>query len=104
MINDQIKNIIFLAQKYPVIKRVGVFGSYARGEQTDKSDIDVLFDYDKPNEDYLYEILDYGDELATEFGKINLGCDYISYKGIIEADANKAQDRILSETVWIYER
>lgn len=26
----------------------GIFGSYARGEETNSSDIDVLIDYDKP--------------------------------------------------------
>ena len=30
------------------IKSVAVFGSYARGEETSKSDIDLLIDYDKP--------------------------------------------------------
>ena len=104
MIDDKIKNIIALAVKYPVISRVGVFGSYARGDQTAESDIDILFDYDKPNDDYILEILDYGDELITEFKKINLDCDYISYRGFIDSNINRTQERILSDTVWLYER
>lgn len=34
-----------LERKYPVIN-IGVFGSYARGEATDKSDIDIAVDID----------------------------------------------------------
>ena len=104
MIDDRIKKIILLAEKYPVISRVGIFGSYARGEQTSESDIDILFDYDKPNEDYVLEVLNYGDELTAEFEKLNLACDYISYKGVIDSDNSKSQKRILSDAVWIYKR
>ncbi len=28
------------------LKRVGVFGSFARGEQTDQSDVDILVEFD----------------------------------------------------------
>jgi predicted nucleotidyltransferase len=42
-----------LAKKYHV-KRLSVFGSYARGEQNTKSDIDFLVEWDgKPNFDRL---------------------------------------------------
>lgn len=34
-----------LERKYPVTK-IGVFGSYARGEATDKSDIDIAVEID----------------------------------------------------------
>ncbi len=33
-------------QKQYSVKTLGVFGSYARGEATDKSDIDVLVEFD----------------------------------------------------------
>lgn len=36
-----------LAKRYP-IKELGVFGSYARGEQRPDSDLDVLVDFDGP--------------------------------------------------------
>ncbi len=36
-----------LQEKYP-ISRLGVFGSYARGEATEKSDIDILVDITGP--------------------------------------------------------
>jgi predicted nucleotidyltransferase len=48
------------------VKKIGVFGSYVRGEQDSKSDIDILVDFDKDGigyfafcdlEDYLKKLL-----------------------------------------------
>jgi uncharacterized protein len=30
------------------VKRIGIFGSFARGEQTESSDIDILVEFEKP--------------------------------------------------------
>lgn len=42
------------------VKRIGIFGSYARGEQTDNSDIDLLVEFEQGKKSYrnllkLYE-------------------------------------------------
>jgi predicted nucleotidyltransferase len=37
------------------LKRIGVFGSFARGEQTEKSDIDILIEFEEGT-DELYEL------------------------------------------------
>lgn len=42
-------------QKEYHLKRIGVFGSFARGEQTDKSDIDILIEFEEGT-DNLYEL------------------------------------------------
>jgi len=34
------------------VKRLGVFGSFVRGEQDEKSDIDVLVEFDKDKKNY----------------------------------------------------
>jgi len=102
--NKEIVNIINLASKYPIITKVGIFGSYARGEQTAESDIDILFDYDRIDEDSLLEILNYSAELEKEFIKFNIEHDYISYKGVMESPSSKIRNKILHEVVWIYTR
>ena len=48
----EIKNILEehreeLREKYKV-KKIGVFGSYVRGEQNEESDLDVLVEFDAP--------------------------------------------------------
>ncbi|MDD3136452.1 MAG: nucleotidyltransferase family protein [Methanoregula sp.] len=45
------------------VKRIGIFGSFARGEQTKKSDVDVLVDFLPDRETYqnymnLYDFLE----------------------------------------------
>jgi len=37
----------FLANKFKV-KEIGIFGSFARGEQTDQSDLDILVEFGEP--------------------------------------------------------
>ena len=49
---DEIRDILQshkeeLRVKYHV-KELGVFGSFARGEESNKSDIDILVDFDEP--------------------------------------------------------
>lgn len=57
-------NLQVLSEKY-FIKEIGIFGSYARQEQTEKSDIDIVVSFSKPVglfhfmdlEEYLQELL-----------------------------------------------
>jgi predicted nucleotidyltransferase len=75
---EEIKNILSkhkveLREKYK-IKEIGVFGSYARGEQRKGSDIDILVELEQPLglkfinlADYLEEILGESVEVVTPF-------------------------------------
>lgn len=63
--NEIRKNMSILRNKYKV-KSIGVFGSYIRGEQGKKSDMDILVEFYETIdlfifielEEYLSEILD----------------------------------------------
>lgn len=48
------KNKTLLKKQFHISK-IGLFGSYARNEQTDKSDIDLIVDFDE-NTNNLYDI------------------------------------------------
>ncbi|NPV01324.1 MAG: nucleotidyltransferase [Brevinematales bacterium] len=55
---DQIKDILlseksYLKEKY-FISNIGLFGSYTRGEQKNKSDLDILVEFSKPI-DFSYD-------------------------------------------------
>ncbi len=62
----------YLREKFHV-KNIGLFGSYARGEQTEGSDIDLIVEFEKPIdfftlvelEDYLTEKLGAKVEVVT---------------------------------------
>jgi hypothetical protein len=49
---DNIKEILrkqypYLVSEYGV-KKIGLFGSYAKGKQTEKSDIDIIAEFERP--------------------------------------------------------
>lgn len=39
------------------VKRIGVFGSFARGEQKDTSDVDILVEFEKPTFDNFMNLV-----------------------------------------------
>jgi len=49
-------------KKYSV-KRIGLFGSYARGEQKRGSDIDFLVEFEKPTYDNFFDLIVYLEKL-----------------------------------------
>jgi predicted nucleotidyltransferase len=54
-----------LRRRYPVAG-LGVFGSYARGEQTAESDLDLLVDFDGPIG--LFEFIELEEEIGQKLG------------------------------------
>lgn len=54
-----------LAERYNVGK-IGLFGSFARGEQTEDSDVDILVEFTEP---VGWEFIDLKDELEEILGK-----------------------------------
>ena len=51
-----------IINKYNV-KRIGIFGSYAKGQQKEESDIDVLVEFEKPTFDNFIELSFFLEEL-----------------------------------------
>lgn len=80
-----------LRRRYP-IKEMGVFGSYARDEQTADSDLDVLVDFDAPIG--LFDFVGLQQELADHLG---LTVDLV----MKDAPAARVRDRILAEVVML---
>jgi uncharacterized protein len=69
----QSKNEIF--EKYP-IKSLALFGSHARDEASEKSDVDILVEFSKPT---AFEIVDLTMDLEKLFQK---KVDVVSKKGL----------------------
>ncbi|MGC8815870.1 MAG: nucleotidyltransferase family protein [bacterium] len=92
---DEIKGILSehkeeIRQKYGV-RVIGIFGSYARGEQKETSDIHILVELEKPIGLKFFELWDYIEEL--------LGCevDLVRQKILRE----EIRDDILKEIALI---
>ena len=61
------------------VSQLGLFGSTVRGENTSKSDIDILIDFNTGQETYL-NFMDAFSILLEAFGKIKI--DVVTKKGL----------------------
>ncbi len=97
MKNQNIKNKLemlkpLIIEQYQV-KTIGFFGSYARGEQTQKSDIDILVEFVDGNSVDLFDFIELEDFLTKQIGiKVDLATKK-ALKPLIK-------DQILKETVY----
>jgi predicted nucleotidyltransferase len=103
-IDKRVVDTIMLASKYPSIKRVGIFGSYARGETNKNSDIDLIYDYDDSTEQSTDDLLGYIEEInelligLTKAEKV----DYVWYKGVMESENFTFKNAVLHDVAWLY--
>jgi len=82
-----------LKQRFQV-ETIGVFGSYSRGEQKSKSDVDILVTFVEPNDIDLIDFIEIKQFLRR---KLKIKVDLVkksALKPII-------RDKILEETIYI---
>jgi predicted nucleotidyltransferase len=82
-----------LEEKFQV-ETIGVFGSYSRGEQTKKSDVDVLVEFTKDAHIGLFKYVDLEIFLSEQLG---VKVDLVAKGGLKPS----LKDRILSEVVYV---
>lgn len=75
------------------IKNLGLFGSYVRGENSETSDIDLLFEYDETKPFSYFTLIDLEDFLSDLF-KIKID---LANKKTLKQDL---KDNILSEVIF----
>ncbi|MCF8371206.1 MAG: nucleotidyltransferase family protein [Bacteroidales bacterium] len=73
------------------VDRIGYFGSYARNDQDEKSDIDILVEFRKP---LGWDFFDLHDLLEKE---LDLKVDLVSIKAL----RNELRDSILQQTRYV---
>ncbi|MDR0675709.1 MAG: nucleotidyltransferase domain-containing protein [Elusimicrobiota bacterium] len=97
---EQIKELVEPTAKKYKLKTLWVFGSYARGEATEDSDIDFLMDYTDSTIESLYDFIGLNDELEDLLKK---DIDLISTEALFHRHMQKrsplfvklvSQDRI----------
>ena len=77
------------ANKYP-ISQLGLFGSFARGENNPHSDIDILIDF---NSDIGWEYFDLANELKQLFAGYKV--DVVSRRAIPDLYWNEIKKEVL---------
>lgn len=90
---EEVKRIVVPILKRNGVIRAGVFGSYARGEATKKSDVDILIKV-KAKKFSLFDLVRIELELKKALGK---NVDLLTYKGIDPC----LKEQILGEEVKI---
>ena len=98
--SDELKRIVAMLnknhsrfqQKYKV-KEMSIIGSYARGEQTETSDLDIMVNFREP---IGWNVVDLRDELEELLG---LPVDLILKDGIMQR--KKIYDGILEDAVYV---
>ncbi len=89
---EKIKKKLVPLLKRKEIKKAGIFGSYARGEERKNSDIDILIE--PSNKTKGFEFFDLQDEISK---KLKKKVDIITYNGI----NHLIKERILNQEVKI---
>ena len=77
------------------VRRIGVFGSYVRGEQKATSDIDVLVEFEKPTFDNFMDLVFYLEEL---FGK---NVDLLTLEGVKGIRIKEIAKEIMESVVYV---
>ena len=97
---DLANHITEVLKLYPV-QRGALFGSYARNEQTNDSDVDLLLDLGVdekyPNADYIYDLLDILE------AKLRLRVDFVTVNGMRTNPSKAFKRNVEAESWWFYE-
>lgn len=83
---------------YPAIVRAFVFGSFARGDFVEKSDVDVRIEYDKASPFSLFEVAQLQKHIERVVGR---SVDVVTAKGLKNSNLAEAIER---DKVLVYER
>ena len=81
------------------IKQAAIFGSYARGDFTPDSDIDIVIelDYNHPLTETLYG---FWDDAEAALGR---PVDVLSFRSLTESTKQRFKQNVLNEMEWFYE-
>lgn len=84
---ERIKEVVTKLSKKYGVKRAYLFGSYAKGEATENSDVDLIID--KGEIHSFSDFFDFHEELQNELGT---EVDLLTDKGIPEHFYNRIKD------------
>ena len=95
---EVIETLVPVFQQYP-IKRVAFFGSYARGDQSDKSDVDLVVDFTESAAlfENFYDLYD-----AVE-QRLGFSVVLLRYGAVVRDMKPIIKHKVLGELRWFYE-
>ncbi|MCL2774664.1 MAG: nucleotidyltransferase domain-containing protein [Oscillospiraceae bacterium] len=105
-IDSKLSDIINTASKYNCITRVGVFGSYARGDFKEASDVNLLYDYDETSVDSKEELLEYIEyvDMLVRHTLHASKADFVWYRDVLNSKNTQFKKSVLNKVLWIFIR
>jgi predicted nucleotidyltransferase len=88
------KELPYFTSEYGV-KRIGLFGSYAKGTQAEESDVDILVEFERP---IGLKFVEFGEYLEKLFGKKT---DIITPAGINGIRVQRVAEDIRGSIVYV---
>ena len=85
--------------KYPCIIRIGIFGSYARGDFDTTSDIDILYDYNSDMDDFDEQVLDFVGDILERIKPMK--ADFVCFENIVKREDDFKRN-VLDDVRWLY--
>ena len=76
------------------VETIGVFGSYSRGEEKKKSDLDVLVTFVVPNDVDLVDFIEIKQFLSR---KLKMKVDLVTKSAL----KRRIRDKIIQETIYV---
>ena len=73
------------------VKKIGIFGSYTRGEETSKSDVDILVEFSEPLGWEFFDLKEFLEEMLSK--KVDL----VTENGI----RPQMKEKILNEVIYV---
>ncbi len=80
------------------VKKAWLFGSYSRGEESCKSDLDIMVDFDESNG--IVSLFKMGRMLMDLSDQLGMNVDLVDRKGLM----NFAKESVDRDKILIYER
>jgi uncharacterized protein len=88
------KELPYLRETFHV-QRIGIFGSYAKGNYTEESDIDLVVELEKPMGFKFFDLIDYFEMLFKK------RVDVMTKVGLESIRVKEVSDRIKQELIYV---
>lgn len=103
---DEFSNVLNTTKAKHNVKRIGVFGSFARGDNNKNSDIDIVIDYEY-GEGLLESATNYAilcDNIRTLVAnKHGVNTDIIEFLPLSYSENKVFAEAVKKDVVWLYE-
>ena len=98
--NKIIEIVETAALNYPTVIRIGIFGSYARNEVSENSDVDFVYSYDYSTDESNHEFLCFVEDVLEKLKPLE--ADFVWERNLMKRN-DDFKLNVLKDLIWIYQ-